>query len=310
MQETIEKRKPEKRKVAIALLALLLAIAVAITVAAAYYITTGGPSDNQGRVAKWGVTIQDKTGAGFQKQYENNSGAYVSSINQQQNVLAPGTSGSLLACDISGTPEVKFKVSFASANDEPPIQILGNWDIEDSPGTDGTNIGSDATSASSGTNATGSYSNDFYCPVIFTFTWYDDASTSIKTETVDGTEGFDDASALETVLQQKFDQLTTTYNAGVNLATLTPADSSDAASQGKNTFPTITWAWKFGSSDSTTSGSSDQALNQTNNRDTALGNLASSKYDLSSGSYATGTSDTDGMPTIKSNIQMTIQQVQ
>jgi hypothetical protein len=300
MQNEIETRKPEKRKVAIALLALLLAIAVAITVSAAYYITTGGPSENEGRVAKWGVTITDKTGAGFQKEYSNGTGQYVYSQNQAYNVLAPGTSGSLLACTIEGQPEVKFKVSFDTATEnESPIQILGNWDITTAKGTDGTEIGTDTT------GNTDAYNDDFYCPVIFTFTWYDAASASIKSETVDGTDGFDDAEALETALATELKKVTTTYNAGVDLGTLKDANSTP--DPGINSFPTITWEWKFGTSDNA---SGSVASNQTNNRDTALGNLAATIYPTSSGAYASGSTDTTGMPTIKSNIKCTIQQVE
>lgn len=91
----------------------------------AKYTTTAEGSDTA-RVAKWGVTatVQNAT---FATAYDNADTPTVKS-STIENVVAPGTKGNLAGITLSGTPEVKVKVTY---NGE--FSLSGKW--EDANGT-------------------------------------------------------------------------------------------------------------------------------------------------------------------------------
>lgn len=87
----------------------------------AKYTTAAGANDTA-RVAKWGVGVEVKKGEiglGLAKEYKNEEkigdeeiGATVSvQTNTGDNLLAPGTAGTVMTASISGTPEVAVRVT-------------------------------------------------------------------------------------------------------------------------------------------------------------------------------------------------------
>lgn len=81
----------------------------------AKYVTSYSASDNAG-VAKWGVSITG-TGDLFQKVYASDSSFVGNTVASTADVVAPGTSGSMAAFTISGTPEVAVNVAFTGTLD-------------------------------------------------------------------------------------------------------------------------------------------------------------------------------------------------
>lgn len=80
----------------------------------AKYVTSGNGSDDA-RVAKWGVTVTG-TADTFKETYEKTDGSFTLAANtvvSTEDVVAPGTSGSMAAFTITGTPEVAVNVKFA-----------------------------------------------------------------------------------------------------------------------------------------------------------------------------------------------------
>ena len=122
---------------AVLLLAVLLTTCV-ISGTWAKYVSQGSASDSA-RVAKWGVTVTVTGKEAFAETYDDvANGTSVVSIkaddpNTKENVLAPGTNGTLGSASIAGQPEVKVHVSFALE-----IELVG-WEID----------------------------GEFYCPLVF-----------------------------------------------------------------------------------------------------------------------------------------------
>lgn len=79
----------------------------------AKYVTSKTASDTA-TVAKWGVSITG-TADTFKETYAKNDDSFTVAANtvvSTEDVVAPGTSGSMAAFTISGTPEVAVKVEF------------------------------------------------------------------------------------------------------------------------------------------------------------------------------------------------------
>jgi hypothetical protein len=294
-------------------------------------------------VAKWGVTITAKDDTAFGSQYDSAGNIVASSTGSQtvsdtgseivvksQNdtkVVAPGTHGTLFACDISGQPEVMFKVSFETESTDStqttdastktyPIQLLGSWDISGENGTSGSAIGSRTDAANASTTSGDTSSTYFYCPIIFTFCYGN------TTETVYGAS-FESKDTLESELNGKLAKVVAYYKPGTDLSSMSIASSNAttvSSSSDTVTFPAIYWEWAFEGSSSATAGADTSAsgnTKQNNDADTALGNLAatwfSSGYSgTTSGSsqYASSAGESAGIPTIKTNLTCVIQQVQ
>ena len=120
-------RKNKMMRLASALLVAVLLTTCAISGTFAKYVTTESGSDTA-RVAKWGVSIT-ATGETFAESY----GDTVVSSETDVNVVAPGTSGSLAAITLAGSPEVAVVVNYDAT------LTLDGWAV---PG------------------------DDFYCPIV------------------------------------------------------------------------------------------------------------------------------------------------
>ena len=109
-------------------LASFLLIAVLLTTCAisgtfAKYVTSGNGSDTA-RVAKFGVTVTG-TADTFKETYANDDSSFALEANtvvSTENVVAPGTSGSMAAFTITGTPEVAVRVEF-----EGTLELGDEW---------------------------------------------------------------------------------------------------------------------------------------------------------------------------------------
>ena len=118
-------------------LASFLLVAVLISTSAisgtyAKYVTNGSGSDTA-RVAKWGVQVQAFDGM-FSKSYATHDTSLtgdeqdivgtdsVVSAGDEMNVVAPGTSGKMAEINVTGTPEVAVRVSYAASD-----ITLANW---------------------------------------------------------------------------------------------------------------------------------------------------------------------------------------
>ena len=99
-------KKNVMMRVASALLVAVLMTTCAISGTFAKYTTTASGSDSA-RVAKWGVVVSAAGNEAFSNTYEDSE---VVSAVTEQDVVAPGTNGTLGGITISGAPEVKVKV--------------------------------------------------------------------------------------------------------------------------------------------------------------------------------------------------------
>lgn len=96
----------------------VLLVAVIITTCAisgtfAKYVTSGSGSDSA-RVAKFGVTVSG-TADTFKETYAKDDNSFTLAANtvvSTEDVVAPGTSGSMADFTINGTPEVAVRVNF------------------------------------------------------------------------------------------------------------------------------------------------------------------------------------------------------
>lgn len=198
-------KKNKMMRVASALLVAVLLTTCAISGTFAKYTTTGTGSDSA-RVAKWGVVV-NVTGTTFANQYD--ATATAKSVVSTEKVVAPGTSGNMVAATITGTPEVKVQVTYSAE-----VELGDNWTDKD---------------------------GNFYCPLVFTV-----GSTTINgiaSTTGEGgttTPVYADADALETAIENAINTYTATYDAGTDLATAT---TSAAAA------PSVSWSWPFSTSD-------------------------------------------------------------
>jgi hypothetical protein len=117
-----------------------------VGVSFARYITTGQGASDEAYVAKWGVQVSDSQGNTFASQYKNGDEVIVSTDGTYK-VVAPGTSGTVMTCKLTGTPEVLTKVS-CDLNFE-----FTNWNVGEN--------------------------GKFYCPLIFTVATDGDNSTVV-----------------------------------------------------------------------------------------------------------------------------------
>lgn len=120
--------KEHKKKGLFARLAGLLVLACVFTACfvggtMAKYVTTGNGSDDA-TVAKWGVTVSG-TADTFKETYAKDDVGFTLAANtvvSTDDVVAPGTSGSMVAFEITGTPEVAVNVKF-----EGTLELGDKW---------------------------------------------------------------------------------------------------------------------------------------------------------------------------------------
>ena len=149
-------KKNVMMRVASVLLICVLLTSSVISGTFAKYVTADSAHDSA-RVARWGVTV-DAVGSTFGKYYFNVANentvhaTYEASTDSvksanEENVVAPGTKGTMATIMLDGTPEVDFSVTY-----EANFSIGNAW-------TDGTN---------------------YYCPLVIYITKLDGSVTTIK----------------------------------------------------------------------------------------------------------------------------------
>lgn len=125
-------KKNRTMRVAALLLALTLMTSCFVGGTFAKY-TTAGTGTDSARVAHWGVTVTHDNNI-FYNAYKDTWTTYTASENvdtitvqastDNEDVVAPGTEGSLAAFDIGGTPEVDVAVTYTAD------LVLTNWFID------------------------------------------------------------------------------------------------------------------------------------------------------------------------------------
>lgn len=108
-------KKNKMMRLASCLLIAVLLTTCAVSGTFAKYVTSGSATDSA-RVAKFGVTVTG-TGNMFAKTYTKTDAKFTvaeDSVVSTENVVAPGTSGSLGGFAITGTPEVAVRVSYTA----------------------------------------------------------------------------------------------------------------------------------------------------------------------------------------------------
>lgn len=106
-------KKNKMMRIASVLLVAVILTTCAISGTYAKYVTSGNGSDTA-RVAKFGVTVTG-TADTFKETYPKDDTSVTligNSVVSTEDVVAPGTSGSMAAFTITGTPEVAVKVAF------------------------------------------------------------------------------------------------------------------------------------------------------------------------------------------------------
>lgn len=151
-------RKNHTLKLAGILLALVLVTSCFVGGTFAKYVTKGTGSDSA-RVAKFGVKVTAE-GSTFANAYATNDNTVtgitksVISSNDNEKVVAPGTSGQMAAIKITGTPEVAVNVRY-NLNE----MTLNNWTDKD---------------------------GNFYCPLTISITRYSAEDGKKKTINIPG----------------------------------------------------------------------------------------------------------------------------
>lgn len=117
-------KKNKMMRIASVLLVAVLMSTCAISGTFAKYVTEATGSDSA-RVAKWGVTIDSEgVGSTFATAYTSNTdGIAYNTVEATEDVLAPGTAGTMATFELSGTPEVAVKVSY-----EADVTLNG-WEV-------------------------------------------------------------------------------------------------------------------------------------------------------------------------------------
>lgn len=212
------------------MICLLVILSMTLSGTVAKYVTSGGDFSDSARVAKWGVDI--KTYSDLVSSYtKDNVIVFQASGGTQDNIIAPGTSGSLIGFEVEGKAEVSYAV-----------------DIVD----DSVNF-----SLGEGYNASSKLlvdedNEEFeYFPIIIKFTKYD-KKTSNKTVTTYGMTG--------TSADKVYNTVTDLANA-VESDLKTALDEDIAPGDDVHRVYSVEWEWSY-------SASNDY---QTREKDTILG---------------------------------------
>ena len=125
-------KKNVMMRIASIMLVLVLMTSSVISGTFAKYVSYDNGSDNA-RVAKWGVEIEANSYNMFTDKYKLDDTAALSFVgdysvdsNNDDDVLAPGTSGSFADISIKGTPEVAVDVTIGAT-----VTISDNWKVND-----------------------------------------------------------------------------------------------------------------------------------------------------------------------------------
>lgn len=117
-------KKNKIMRIAAGLLVAVILTTCAISGTFAKYVTST-PGSDSARVAKFGVNVA-ATGTTFANEYATDDigvvGVIAKSVVSTEDVVAPGTDGSMAAFTLSGTPEVAVNVAFTGT-----LDIDDNW---------------------------------------------------------------------------------------------------------------------------------------------------------------------------------------
>lgn len=112
-------KKNKMMRLASSLLVAVLLTTSVISGTFAKYVTSDEASDSA-RVAKWGVTVDVKGDAfgeayaegtdSVEVIYDTETATVKASTSDKENVLAPGTTGTLVSIDVEGKPEVEVEI--------------------------------------------------------------------------------------------------------------------------------------------------------------------------------------------------------
>ena len=209
-------KKNKAMRLASVLLILVLLTSSVVGGTFAKYVT-GDDAQDSARVAKWGVTVTATGDDAFAPTYASNtagvSGDTVVAANGTDNLLAPGTNGSLGGITITGAPEVMVDISVTA-----DLTLIG-WEV------DGVE----------------------YCPVVFTA----GGKTYGTIDGVDNE--YDTIAALCTAIETALSKTQTSIAANTNLAgtydfgitwawAIDVDDAKDTALGNLATAPTIAFA--------------------------------------------------------------------
>ena len=167
-------KKNKMMRIASVLLIAVLMTTCAISGTFAKYVTSAEGGDSA-RVAYWGVTVTAYGEEAFVGKYNDAANANGTKVVSDEDVLAPGTNGTLGTVAVTGEPEVMVDIT-ATAE-----LTLEGWMI-------------DASDTSAGT---------FYCPIIFTVT------VGNETTTIDGST-YRSAATLEAAVEENVTDLSAT----------------------------------------------------------------------------------------------------
>lgn len=116
-------KKNKMMRIASVLLVAVILTTCAISGTFAKYVTSGTGSDSA-RVAKFGVTVTG-TADTFKETYAKDDNGFTLAANtvvSTEDVVAPGTSGSMAAFTLAGKPEVAVRVKF-----EGTLELGDKW---------------------------------------------------------------------------------------------------------------------------------------------------------------------------------------
>ena len=223
------------------------------------YATTSGMRA-LARVAKWGIDID--AGSDLSKEIFASNGKLVVSAKNSDNIIVPGSTGSLAYVRTSGTPEVAYNVDISGgdASGDVPAFTVGSGYYASSKllrGSDGKPME--------------------YFPIIIRFCVYDLASNGDKIEVQSSTYGIAGHGYAPTVSCANLTDLVAAVNSAFNEKLDTTNNSP--APNGLNRVYTVDWIWQYKPADNSY---------QTNTKDTTLCEaikLNNSDFDISVNMY-------------------------
>lgn len=181
-------KKNVMMRIASVLLVAVLLSTSAISGTFAKYVTEANGSDTA-RVAKFGVKIT-ANGSMFGQHYtaatDNSVATSVTGsvdTSAGDNIVAPGTKGTMASMGLSGTPEVRVAVSY-----EGTVTMNGKWE---------TQLSADDTTKT------------YYCPL----------KVTVGTTEISGLD-YNSEAAFAAAIKTAIDGTTKTYNAGTDLSTV------------------------------------------------------------------------------------------
>ena len=200
-------------RVVFSLLVAVLLTTCAISGTFAKYVTSGSNSGSA-RVAKFGVTVSG-TADVFKKTYAKDGQSVTlnaDTVVSTEDVVAPGTSGSMAKFTITGVPEVAVRVEFAGK-----LELGNNW--------------VDSNSA-------------YYCPIEITV-----GKETVKGLSYKSADDFEKAVNAEIAKYTQDYEAGTDLSKVYANDTATDSANTDDSTNIYALAPTISWAWAFNNDD-------------------------------------------------------------